>query len=94
MNKDAVKEIQHYIKQRYSRIPVMWNKDLFRQWSYGKTVSYYILNLVKNENQLPAKIVIEDFIRNLDNWSCENRHTSRMFSAAYDAAVDIMDMFL
>lgn len=94
MDKNSVQAIQEYIDEHYSKFPVMWNKDLFRQWSYSKWISNEILDLVKKEKQYPAKMVIETFIDKLDDWACKNDSTSRLFSAAYDAAVDIMDLFL
>ena len=95
MNKEAIIVLQEYLADhddnsgRYS-----WRKGYFEQHSYSQWAIQELIRRVRIKKKTPPIIVIEDFIREMDGYSCRHSSSSFMFSIAKDTAEDIYDIFL
>ena len=70
-----------------------WKKELFEQKVYTKWAIKEIIREVYNSDK-PILEVVEDFVNYMNEYSMKNQKTSRIFSIAYDAAMDLYDQML
>lgn len=93
MNDIALEIIHQYIADM--KVPVhTLRKAHFKQEAYALWAAYEILRRVaRNPNRRPIE-VIDEFRMEMDDLSVENRHTSWIFSVAYDVAEDILCKFV
>lgn len=85
--------IQMYI--RSLRNPIRYpDKRYFQYISYSKWTANELLNMVRNQKDIPPTIIVEDFIKKLDRYSCQDSNTSYMFSVAKDTAENVLDLLL
>lgn len=72
-----------------------YQRSQFKQSSYSIWAANEVLNYIREHESIrPTSIVIEDFIRKMDEYSCKNSINSFIFSVAHDIAEDILDIFL
>lgn len=93
MNDKAILVVRDYIAKL--KLPYNeWRKPYFEQASYAIWAANEVLRSIENNKSIPPIMVVEDFIRKMDAFSCINANNSRMFSIAHDTAQDILDVFL
>lgn len=71
----------------------IYQRDLFEQLSYEKWALKELLEYV-SKRQGGLYSAVEEFCKQMNEYSCRNKKTSRMFSAAYDAAMNILDVII
>lgn len=94
MNEAVILIIESYIREHLFDPASSWPKYYFKERSYSRWVANEILERVKEQKTTPPIIVIEDFIRELDDCSCGNENNKLIFSIARDAAEDMLNLFL
>lgn len=97
--KHATKEkdisvIQNYMNQHFFEPAYNWPTYWFEGRAYSRWVANEILRLLKEQGSTPTIDIIKEFILKLDEWSCMNEGTSRIFSIAREAAEDILYLFM
>ena len=70
-----------------------WKKELFEQKVYTKWAIKEIIHEVWNSDK-PILETVENFITRMNEYSMKDKKTSRIFSIAYDAAMDLYDQML
>ena len=70
-----------------------WKKELFEQKTYAKWAIKEIIHEVWNSDK-PILETVENFITRMNEYSMKDKKTSRIFSIAYDAAMDLYDQML
>ena len=68
-------------------------RDLFKQLSYEKWAYKEILKRITNDPR-GAYAIVDDFCKELDECTLVNRKASIMFSCAYDAAMNVLDLIV
>lgn len=89
---------KNYILKRIQNIAYMslneptWgmSQGCFEQRAYAKAAVDEIVREIK-KSDTPPYMVVEDFMKKMDDYALRNVHTSRMFSIAYDMAKYILD---
>lgn len=71
----------------------IFQKDLFEQLSYEKWAYEELLEEVETSANGPYAVV-EGFCKRMNDYSLVNPKTSRMFSAAYDAGMNVLDLVI
>lgn len=71
----------------------IFHRDMFDQLSYEKWGYEELLKEVKSSNKGPYAVV-EGFCRRMNRYSLIDKKTSRMFSAAYDAGMNVLDLVI
>ena len=66
----------------------------FVQYAYSEWAVREIIESIQKNKSKPPIAVVEDFVRKMDEYSCVNQDTSRIFSIAKDSAMDILDMLI
>ncbi len=69
-------------------------RGCFEQRSYQKWAVDEIVKSIESSRFTPPIMVVEDFIRKMDDFSCSNHKNSIIFSIAHDVATDILDMLI
>ena len=86
--------IEYYLNLSRVEKSEYWNKDIFEDKVYTAWAVHEIYEDLKNNpNESPIG-VIEEFISKMDMYSLKNIKTSRIFSIAYDAGMDILDQLI
>ncbi len=93
MNEKTILLIQECIQEMHN-FDIRWKKTDFKQLSYSKWAAEEILRDIEREKSTPPLVVIENFIRKMDEYSCMNEKASFIFSAAHDTAEHILDLLL
>ncbi|WP_297183047.1 hypothetical protein [uncultured Phocaeicola sp.] len=70
------------------------SRDWFKQISYSRWAVDEILKRIEESKFTPPIMVVEDFIRKMDDFSCKNKKTSIIFSVAHDMAENILDVLI
>lgn len=70
------------------------SKEWFKQVSYSRWAVGEILKSIEESRFTPPIMVVEDFIRKMDDFSCRNKKTSIIFSVAHDMAENILDVLI
>lgn len=78
------------LKEPRYRLP----RGCFEQRSYQKWAVDEILKSIERSKFIPPIMVVENFIRKMDDFSCRNKKTSFIFSVAHDMAEDILDVLI
>jgi len=94
MNEAVILIIESYISEHLFEPAAHWPKYYFDQRAYSRWVANEILERVKQQKLTPPIIIIEEFIRELDNCSCVNGRNEMIFSIAREAAEEMLDLFL
>ena len=94
MNREAIIVLQEYLADHEKPGRYSWRKDYFEQRSYSRWATKELIRRVQIKKKTPPIMVIEDFIQEMDNYSCKKPSSSFMFSVAKDTAEDIYDIFL
>ncbi len=79
-----------YLKEPRWRI----SKDWFKQISYSRWAVDEILKRIEKNGSTPPVLIVEDFIREMDVFSCRNRRAGIIFSVAHDMAENILDVLI
>lgn len=69
-------------------------KDWFKQVSYSRWAVDEILKRIEKNGSTPPVLIVEDFIRKMDVFSCRNRRAGIIFSVAHDMAENILDVLI
>lgn len=92
-NERALLMIENYIY--HLRKPRAENRPaVFAHLSYSIWAAEELLEYVKKHDSNPPLDSVNNFIKLMDEYSCTNSETSRIFSTASDIAKDIFDMLL
>jgi hypothetical protein len=94
MNEAVILILQDYISEHLFEPGPNWPSYYFAERSYSRWVANEIIERVKAQPLTAPIIVIEDFIRELDNCYSANEQNEMLFSIARDAAEDIISLFL
>lgn len=94
MNEAVILIIQDYITEHLFEPGPNWPRYYFEERSYSRWVANEIIERIKAQPSTSPMIVIEDFIRELDNCYCASEHHEVLFSIARDAAEEIIRLFL
>ena len=94
MNKEAIFVLQEYLADHEKPVRYFWRKEYFEQHSYSRWAVKELIRRIQIKKNTPPIIVIEDFIQEMDEYSCKKSSSSFMFSVAKDTAEDIYDIFL
>lgn len=86
---EAIDAVKCYIKH-ISDVLYMYGYDL-EQTSYSKWAACEILERLRNDDQIPPLLVIENFKNQMKNYMDINIKTSYIFAVVYDTAEDIID---
>ena len=86
--------LQGYITEHLFEPGSNWPKFYFDERSYSRWAANEIIERVKEHKTTPPIVIIEEFILELDNYSCINPKNEELFSFARDAAEDILGLFL
>lgn len=78
---------------RMYKAPDRRDKDIFTQRVYEKAAVMDILNKCDQERDKPVRWIIEEYEKQMDEYSTKNLRNSYMFSVARDVATDILDRF-
>lgn len=84
------REAKNYLKEP----DCGFSKERFREWSYRKWAIKDILKRIESSSFSPPIMIVEDYISKMNDYSCRNAKSSRVFAVAYDTAVWIMDILL
>ncbi len=68
-------------------------KGYFDQLSYHNWAVEEIIQEIE-KSDMPPMLVVEEFINKMDDYSCNNRKNSRMFSIAKDAGEWVLDVLI
>ena len=94
-NKEKIlREIERKRKRCY-KIPT-WGmpKTYFEQVSVHNWAVDEIIKEIKESDFTPPMMIVEDFIKRMEDYSCENSKNSRVFSIAKDAGEWILDILI
>lgn len=95
MSNDYILSVIQGYADKCLREPQRWlPREYFEQRSYQKWAVNEILKSIKDSEVIPPVMVVENFIRKMDDFSCKNQKTSIIFSTAHDIAEDILDVLL
>lgn len=94
MNKETIFVLQEYLADHDKPGRYSWRKEYFEQYSYSRWAVKELIRRIQIKKKVPPILVIEDFIREMDKYSCMRSSSSFMFSVAKDTAEDIYDIFL
>lgn len=86
--------LQDYMSEHLFEPGPKWPKYYFEERSYSRWVTLEIIDRVKKQKTTPPIVIIEDFIRELDDCSSANENNRKLFSMARDAAEDVLSLFL
>jgi len=86
--------IQEYVSECLEEPGWGMSRDWFKQVSYSRWAADEIITNIRELKHMPPILVVEDFIRKMDNFSCRNRKTRIMFSVARDMAENIRDFLI
>lgn len=70
------------------------SRGCFEQRSYQRWAVDEILKNIEESKFTPPVLVVEDFIRKMDDFSCKNKKAGIIFSVARDVAIDILDVLI
>lgn len=87
---DYISELGHYRKRK---ILIGVEKQYFKQESYSRWAAYELIVRLKDRSK-PPTMIVEDFIRTMDSYSCVSQDSSFIFSVAKDTAEYILDLIL
>lgn len=95
---DGDSDIEPFIKAAISELETLFplergynEKDYFNQLSHTKFALKMLLQEIREHRDVSPYIVVEEFARRMDRYSCENIETSFIFSVAYDAAQSVLN---
>lgn len=94
MNKEAIFVLQEYLADHDKPYRYSWRREYFEGHSYSVWAVKELLRRIQIKKNTPPISVIEDFIHEMDEYSCKRSSSSFMFSVAKDTAEDIYDIFL
>lgn len=94
MNEAVILILEYYVAEHLFEPGPNWPKYYFDERSYSRWAANEIIERVKAQPSTAPIVVIEDFIRELDNCYCASEKNETLFSIARDAAEDIIDLFL
>lgn len=88
----AIDIIQDYMMDlKIPKYP--WKRELFEYSSYQRWAANEALIYIKEHEELGPYMAMESFVYMMDFYSCENSHTSWIFSIAKDVGENILDIF-
>ena len=94
MNKEAILVIQEYISDHDKPCRYFWREQYFEQWSYSRWACKELIRRIKIKMKSRPIDVVEDFVREMSDYSRKKSSSSFMFSVAKGTAEDILDIFL
>ncbi len=95
MNNDRVLSvIQEYADECLKGPSWRMSKARFKQVSYSRWAIDEIVKSIEASRSVPPVVVVEKFIRKMDDFSCRNDKTSIIFSVAHDMAENILDILI
>lgn len=95
MDKERVISAVREYADTYLKAP-KWRmqRGRFELASYNRWAADEILRSIEESGSVPPVMVVEDFIRRMDDFSCRNGKGSTIFSVAHDMAENILDILL
>jgi len=93
MNTDIVPFIHDYIAS-FDTDMGRHKPNRLESQSYARSAAIELLLRIKKYNTTPQIIVIEEFAKMMDEYSCYNLQTSSIFSTAHDVAMYFLDILL
>lgn len=94
MSEAVILILEYYVAEHLFEPGHNWPKYYFDERSYSRWAAYEIIARVKAQPETAPIIIIEDFIRELDNCYDASEKNETIFSIARNAAEDIIDLFL
>jgi len=70
------------------------DNDVFNQYSYSKWAISELIKYIDCNKTTPPIILVEEFAKKLDDYSCANQETSLIFSIGRDAVLNVLDALL
>lgn len=93
-NDHILSAIREYVDECMREPKWRMSKEWFRQVSYSRWAVGEIMKSIEESRFTPPIMVVEDFIRKMDDFSCRNKKTSIIFSVAHDMAENILDVLI
>ena len=92
----AIKELEEYMQIYLFEPGANWSEYYFKERSYSRWAANEILTRLKEERKLTPVEITEEFISEMDDFSCMNKNpdSKLIFSIARDRAKDILCLFL
>lgn len=84
---ERIRSLKSCMRIPYKRI----NDKHFVRNSYFNAAVNLLLKMIDESKISPAAIIAEDFIKKMDEYSCESRNNSNIFSIAKDAGEWVLD---
>lgn len=92
-HKAAIEIIQNYILEFAPRHLALHSESV-AQTSYYCWAANEVLQAIKDCPTIPPLLVIEKLWYKMGKYSLMNKESSYLFSVAYDAVTDILDLFV
>lgn len=71
-----------------------WKKIGFEQIAYTRWAYIEIIDYLKSHRDSPPLYAVEELRNKMDEYACLNPESSVIFSVAYDACEEIIDMLV
>ena len=94
MYDEVINILEEYLKQYKQPEKYSWQRGYFEQNSYSVWAMKELIRRIEIKKKLSPILVIEQFIHEMDEYSCKTQSSSFMFSIAKDAAEYIYDICL
>lgn len=85
-----IKEYEKELDKNY----ISFCKEYFDQIAYERWGLVELLKYIEENKTKPITLAVEEFAHKMDAYSLVNSKTSYMFSCAYDACINVLDILL
>ena len=89
-HEEAIRVIKGHLDWLEKQIVSTYYEDQFAQNCYSKFALKDLYILLKENQETPSTILIEEYANKMDEYSCMNEQSSIMFSVAHDISMAVL----
>lgn len=91
INEMAIRMIEDDLRRAEKNTTSPYSVIEFAQDSYCKTTYLELIDLLKKNKDMPPIVLIEDYVKKMEKYSCANEFSSFMFAVSHDVAEYVLD---